>query len=100
MVDKILRYHGQQLTPEQMFRLKSEALAFRGTLLYQLVTSKIPDEMQEEIVENCKIDEDLIYYRAILADRRMLEAEITAWADSKVTPPKLPIGVKLDRPLI
>lgn len=79
---------GKQLTDEERFRLKSEALAFKSTLLFKLVTSTTEEEMKKEIIENCKDLQSLDYYRAILADRIMLENQINKWSIAHAPIPK------------
>ena len=93
--NRFLLLFGKALGDEEKFRLKSEALAFKSTLLYKLITSTVEEDMKKEIIENCKDLQSLDYYRAILADRIMLEEEIIKWAEAKVPIPTLVKDPKL-----
>lgn len=78
------------LTDDEKRRLKSEALTFKSTLLYRLLAEETANEMQREIVDNAT-PENLHYFRAVLADRRILIQEIDRCAKLEVD------LVKLDR---
>ncbi len=86
IVEGILKMGKLPLSEQDKFRLKSEALAFQSTLLFKLITTKVANDMQKEIVENAS-GEDLKYYRAVLADRRILEEEILTLSRSQVKIP-------------
>lgn len=87
LVNGILLRAGRPCTDEEKFILKSEALALKGTFLYKLLGERIADEMQKEIVENAKTMEDIYYFRAVLADRRMFMEEIENLSNIKVAVP-------------
>lgn len=89
IVNGILGKAGYPLTDEEKFRLKSEALALKGTLLYQVLCSRIANEMQAEIVDNATTMEQVTYFRAVLADRRMLIQEIDGLSKMVAPIPKL-----------
>jgi len=96
----ILFFHGQPLTHEQKMRLKAEALTLKVGILFEYLTSKVADEMQREIIENHteatpngKDERTLDYYRAILADRRILIQEVENLASYEPSKPK-----KIDTP--
>ena len=86
--EDVLTYQGHPLTPQEKMRLKHEALTLRTTLLFKLLCSKVQEDMKKEIVENCKDLESINYYRAVLADRIIMEQEINTWADSIQQPLK------------
>lgn len=89
IVEGILKKANKPLTDEERYRLKAEALAFKGTLLYQLFCTRIANEMQSEIVDNATTMEQVTYFRAVLADRRMLIQEIEGLTKMNVPIPKL-----------
>lgn len=94
IVNGILGVAGRPLSNEDLFRLKSEALAFKSTSLYKLLAVHTADQMQKEIVDNCKTMEEINYYRAILADRRMLIQEIDSFAKADIKPPTIKVDTK------
>jgi hypothetical protein len=90
---KTLLYLGKELDNDLKFRLKSEALAFKSTLLFKLITTAQEEEMKKNIIEDSKTMEQINYYRAVLADRIILEQEINKWSKMDVPIPKT-INVK------
>ena len=85
IVNGVLNLNKSPFTSEEKKRLKSEALTFKTMLLYQLLTTKVCNDIQKEIVENARTLEDLNYYRAVLADRRILIEEIESLINTQVS---------------
>jgi len=85
---KTLLYLGKELDNDLKFRLKSEALAFKSTLLFKLITTAQEEEMKKNIIEDSQTMEQINYYRAVLADRIILEQEINKWSKMDVPIPK------------
>lgn len=89
VIDGILCVGTMPLTDKQKFQLKSEALAFKGTLLFKLLGEKEVNNMQQRITDEARTLEDISAFRAILADRRIMLAEIDEWATAKLPIPTL-----------
>jgi len=91
---KILLLYGKMLDDKIKFQLKAEALAFKSTMLFKLITTAMEEEMKKNIIEDAKTLEQLDYYRAVLADRLILEQEIDKWSKITVKPPKIDVDTK------
>lgn len=87
VINNVLLLNRRELTPHEKFRLHAEAMAFKNTLLYLLLATHQADLTTKDIVEQGKTDEMLNFYRAILADRRILIGEIDSWANANVPLP-------------
>lgn len=93
---KTLLYLGKELDNDLKFRLKSEALAFKSTLLFKLITTAQEEEMKKNIIEDAKSMDQINYYRAVLADRIILEQEINKWSKMDVPIPKTILKNKIE----
>ena len=71
-VDNILTRAGKEITQGEKDRLYNDALIFSNSLLYRLCTETTPLEIQRMLVEEAKTEPEYNYYRAILADRKMI----------------------------
>lgn len=83
-VENILTRAGKPLTQPEKDRLYSDAIIFKNSLLYRLMTETTPTEIQRMLVEEAKTEDQYNYFRAILADRRMVENWVNRCIDKNI----------------
>jgi len=83
-VDGILTRAGKPLTQPEKDRLHNDAVMFSNSLLYRLCTETTPLEIQRMLIEEAKTEEEYNYYRAILADRKMIVNWVNRCLDKNV----------------
>ena len=71
-IENVLHRAGKPLTQAEKDRLYNDAIIFQNSLLYRVLTETTPTEIQRLLIEEAKTEPEYNYYRAILADRKMI----------------------------
>lgn len=83
-VEARIKRAGRPLSVGEKDRLRAEAITFKSSLMYRILMEMTPTEMQRIIVEECKNDDEYNYYRAIIADRKMIENMVNRLIDKEI----------------
>jgi len=71
-VNGVWKLNGLKLSEQQLAQLHIEATSFKQFLLYQLLFGTEKKRIEDFIIKDAKTFEDINYYRAMLADRIMI----------------------------